>query len=110
VGRKADWMAPHLVYLPEVKVNPDKFLSDCDGLLQGNMATSSSRSPKASLFADSDLAKTSDKVDEFGHSRLGGVAEALGKMVEDAIGARVRTDKAGQPATLLRLLHERRGQ
>ena len=29
-------------------------------------------------FADSDLATTSDKVDEFGHARLGGVAEALG--------------------------------
>jgi 6-phosphofructokinase 1 len=34
-------------------------------------------------------------VDEFGHARLGGVAEALGKMVEDGIGVRVRTDKLG---------------
>lgn len=93
-GRKADWMAPHLVYLPEVKVNPDEFLADCKACYQAYdylvVAVS-----EGFTFADSDLQKTSDKVDEFGHARLGGVAEALGKMVEDAIGTRVRTDKLG---------------
>jgi 6-phosphofructokinase 1 len=94
VGRKEDWMAPHLVYLPEVKVNPDKFLADCDACYKeyGYLVIAVS---EGFTFADSDLAKTSDKVDEFGHARLGGVAEALGKMVEDAIGTRVRTDKLG---------------
>lgn len=94
VGRKADWMAPHLVYLPEVKVNPDKFLADCDSCYKkyGYLVIAVS---EGFSFAESDLAKTSDKVDEFGHARLGGVAEALGKMVEDAIGTRVRTDTLG---------------
>jgi 6-phosphofructokinase 1 len=94
VGRKEEWMAPHLVYLPEVKVNPDKFLADCAACYQayGYLVIAVS---EGFTFADSDLAKTSDKVDEFGHARLGGVAEALGKMVEDAIGTRVRTDKLG---------------
>lgn len=94
VGRKEDWMAPHLVYLPEVKVNPDKFLADCDRCYKeyGYLVVAVS---EGFGFAESDLAKTSDKVDEFGHARLGGVAEALGKMIEDAIGVRVRTDKLG---------------
>jgi len=94
VGRKADWMAPHLVYLPEVKVDPDKFLADCDSCYKkyGYLVVAVS---EGFTFADSDLAKSSDKVDEFGHARLGGVAEALGKMVEEAIGVRVRTDKLG---------------
>jgi ATP-dependent phosphofructokinase / diphosphate-dependent phosphofructokinase len=93
-GRKADWMAPHLVYLPEVKVDPDKFLADCKDCYNkyGYLVIAVS---EGFTFADSDLAKSSDKVDEFGHARLGGVAEALGKMVEEAIGVRVRTDKLG---------------
>lgn len=94
VGRKEDWMAPHLVYLPEVKVDPDKFLADCAACYKeyGYLVVAVS---EGFTFAESDLATTSDKVDEFGHARLGGVAEALGKMVEDAIGTRVRTDKLG---------------
>lgn len=94
VGRKEDWMAPHLVYLPEVKVNPDKFLADCEACYKayGYLVVAVS---EGFTFADSDLATTSGKVDEFGHARLGGVAEALGKMVEEAIGVRVRTDKLG---------------
>lgn len=94
VGRKEDWMAPHLVYLPEVKVDPDKFLADCESCYKqyGYLVVAVS---EGFTFAESRLATTSDKVDEFGHARLGGVAEALGKMVEDAIGTRVRTDKLG---------------
>ena len=94
VGRKADWMAPHLVYLPEVKVNPDKFLADCQECYKkyGYLVVAVS---EGFSFADSEVATTSDKLDEFGHARMGGVAEALGKMVEEAIGARVRTDKLG---------------
>ena len=94
VGRKEEWMAPHLVYLPEVKVNPDKFLADCEACYKkyGYLVIAVS---EGFTFADSEVATTSDKLDEFGHARLGGVAEALGKMVEDAIGTRVRTDKLG---------------
>lgn len=94
VGRKEDWMAPHLVYLPEVKVDPDKFLADCEACYKqyGYLVVAVS---EGFTFAESQLATTSDKVDEFGHARLGGVAEALGKMVEEAIGTRVRTDKLG---------------
>ena len=93
-GRKADWMAPHLVYLPEVKVNPDQFLADCKRLYRahGFLVVAVS---EGFTFAESQLQTTSGKLDEFGHARLGGVAEALATMVEEAIGARCRNDRLG---------------
>jgi 6-phosphofructokinase len=93
-GRKTDWMAPHLVYLPEVEVNPDEFLADCEACYKeyGYLVVAVS---EGFSFADSKVATTSDEVDEFGHARLGGVAKALGKMLEKAIGVRVRTDTLG---------------
>ncbi len=94
VGRRDDYMAPHLVYLPEVKVNPDEFLADCKTCFDAHgylvVAVSEGFS-----FAESDMATTSQKIDEFGHARLGGVAQALGDMIEEEIGVRARNDKLG---------------
>jgi ATP-dependent phosphofructokinase / diphosphate-dependent phosphofructokinase len=94
VGRLDDYMAPHLVYLPEVKVNPDEFLEDCKKAYDahGYLVVAVS---EGFGFADSDLATTSQKVDEFGHARLGGIAQALGDMIEEEIGVRARNDKLG---------------
>lgn len=94
VGRKEEWMAPHLVYLPEVKVDPDKFLADCEACYKkyGYLVIAVS---EGFAFSESQLATTSQKVDEFGHARLGGVAQALGNMVEETLKVRVRTDRLG---------------
>lgn len=94
VGRLHDGDAPHLVYLPEVKVNPDQFLADCKALhdKHGYLVVAVS---EGFTFAESEQKTTSAKVDEFGHARLGGVAEALAEMVEAAIGARCRNDRLG---------------
>lgn len=93
-GRKEEWMAPHLVYLPEVKVDPDKFLADCKAAYReyGYLVVAVSEGFK---FAGTEVATTSKKVDGFGHARLGGVAKALAEMVEEEIGARVRFDVLG---------------
>jgi 6-phosphofructokinase 1 len=87
-------MAPHLVYLPEVTVDPDKFLADCQDVYDayGYLVVAVS---EGFNFGESDTANTSEQLDEFGHARLGGVAEALADMVEDAIGVRARFDKLG---------------
>ncbi len=94
VGRLNDYMAPHLVYLPEVKVNPDEFLADCKACYEeyGYLVVAVS---EGFAFADSKLGTTSQKVDEFGHSRLGGVAQAVGDMIEEELGVRARNDKLG---------------
>ena len=93
-GRQEDWMAPHLVYLPEVTVDPDKFLADCKSCYDeyGYLVVAVSEGFK---FGESGQATTSEKLDEFGHARLGGVAEALGNMIEESIGVRARFDTLG---------------
>ncbi len=93
-GRLDDYMAPHLVYLPEVDVNPDEFLADCRAIYDehGYLVVAVS---EGFSFADSGLATTSQKIDEFGHARLGGVASALGDMIEDELGVRARSDTLG---------------
>jgi len=93
-GRAEDWMAPHLVYLPEVTVDPDKFLADCQAVHDeyGYLVVAVS---EGFNFGESKVSTTSEKVDEFGHERMGGVAEALADMIEKAIGVRARFDKLG---------------
>ena len=94
VGRLDDYMAPHLVYVPEVEVNPDEFLADCRSCYDeyGYLVVAVS---EGFGFAESSIGTTSQKVDEFGHARLGGVAEALGEMIEEELGVRARTDRLG---------------
>ncbi len=107
MGRNAGWLTaatalgrdeprdgPHLVYVPEVTVNPDKFLEDCHRVYDtyGYLVIAVS---EGFAFAESEIATTSEKIDEFGHTRLGGVAEALADMVEEELGVRCRFDRLG---------------
>ncbi len=94
VGRQEERDAPHLVYLPEVKVNPDEFLEDCKAAYaqHGYLVVAVS---EGFTFAEGDMFKSSDKVDEFGHARLSGVAEAIANIVEEAVGRRCRHDRLG---------------
>jgi len=94
LGRDEPMDGPHLVYVPEVTVDPDKFLADCHQVYDeyGYLVIAVS---EGFSFAQSEAATTSEKVDEFGHARLGGVAEALADMVEEEIGVRCRFDRLG---------------
>lgn len=94
VGRLEDHDAPHLVYLPEVKVNPDEFVADCKEAYgkYGYLVVAVS---EGFAFAESEKVSSSAKLDEFGHARLSGVAEALAEVVEEAIGRRCRSDRLG---------------
>ena len=46
-------------------------------------------------FAEGERTRSSEKLDEFGHARLSGVAEAIAGVVEEAIGKRCRYDRLG---------------
>jgi 6-phosphofructokinase 1 len=94
VGRLEERDAPHLVYLPEVKVNPDEFVADCREAYgkYGYLVVAVS---EGFAFAESERTASSAKLDEFGHARLSGVAEALAEVVEEAIGHRCRYDRLG---------------
>lgn len=94
LGRRDAHDGPHLLYPPEVTVDPDKFLADCHAVYDehGYLVIAVS---EGFAFADSDIATTSEKIDEFGHARLGGVAKALTDMVEEELGIRCRFDRLG---------------
>ncbi len=94
VGRADEGEAPHLVYLPEVEVNPDQFIDDVKRTY-AEKGTCVIAVSEGFSFAESEVATTSEKVDEFGHARLGGVAQALADMVEEAVGVRARFDRPG---------------
>lgn len=85
---------PHLVYLPEVKVTREQFIEDTKRVYDqyGYAVIAVS---EGFAFAGEDKATTSEKVDEFGHSRLGGIAQWLGDVLEEATGVRARNDKLG---------------
>ena len=86
--------APHLVYLPEVKVTREQLIEDTKRVYaeKGFVVIAVS---EGFAFEGEDKATTSDKVDEFGHSRLGGVAQWVADIVEEGAGVRARWDKLG---------------
>ena len=85
---------PHLVYLPEVKVTRQQLIDDVkakhDELGYCVIAVS-----EGFAFEGEDRVTSGSQVDEFGHSRLGGVAQWLSDVVEEGTGVRSRHDKLG---------------
>jgi len=107
MGRYAGWITgataaarheerdgPHLVYVPEFNVDPENFLEDARAAFAeyGYLVVAVS---EGFAFSEAELATVSDKVDEFGHKRLGGVAQALAEMLESELGVRARFDRLG---------------
>lgn len=97
LARREDQDAPHLIYLPEVPFNQDRFLSDvqdvfdrfgycllavCEGLrdTEGNELAASRR--------------TID-TDAFGHKQLGGVGDFLCDLIATNLKIKARFDKPG---------------
>lgn len=94
VGRIEEIDPPHLVYVPEFKVDPEDFLEDTKAAFEeyGYLVVAVS---EGFAFSAAEIATVGEKVDEFGHKRLGGVAQALADMLEDEIGVRARFDRLG---------------
>jgi 6-phosphofructokinase 1 len=110
MGRNAGWIAagaalakrrefpndpPHLIYLPEVAFDAQKFIEDVRRVL--------SRERYCLVvvgegLVDADgnyLQIDSGKTDAFGHSQLGGVGEYLAGLVEENLGIKARHAKLG---------------
>jgi len=93
-ARPAPGEAPHLCYLPEVKVTREQLIEDTKRVYAEHGFAVIAVS-EGFAFEGEDKATTSDKVDEFGHSRLGGVAQWVADIVEEGAGVRARWDKLG---------------
>ena len=94
-GKRAEKDPPHLVYLPEKPVTREQFLSDCSDAYSkhGFLVVAVS---EGFSFEGDDMEKTSDKVDSFGHARLGGVGKAVSDLLEEeGVASRSRDDKLG---------------
>jgi 6-phosphofructokinase len=94
LGRQEEIDPPHLMYVPEWPVDPENFLADAKEAFSryGYLVVTVS---EGFAFSSAEVATVSEKVDEFGHKRLGGVARALADMLEEELGVRARFDRLG---------------
>lgn len=110
MGRNAGWIAagaslakrrdkpndpPHLIYLPEVAFNVDKFLADVQRTLSKGRYCMIVVG-EGLVDADGNYVRASSGVaDAFGHSQLGGAGDYLRELVETRLGIKARTAKFG---------------
>jgi 6-phosphofructokinase 1 len=96
LGKRTDDDPPHLIYVPELPFDQDKFAEDvkkvydrlgfcvitaCEGLKDEN-----------GKFL---VSKSAIDADAFGHKQLGGVADHLCQIVSTRLGLKARFDKPG---------------
>lgn len=104
MGRDAGWLtaasalarseysnAPHLIYLPEVAFDQEKFLEDVRTLLDTMdnviVAVSEGIRDKDGRY----ISASSATKDQFGHSQLSGAGKCLEYLVKDRLGVKVRS-------------------
>nr|WP_010132472.1 6-phosphofructokinase [Microbulbifer agarilyticus] len=98
MGRHAGWIAaagalaqeqqgdaPHIILLPEVAFDKEKFLAKVQQTVADNGYCVIVASEGAQ-YADGTFLADAGSVDAFGHKQLGGVAPTLAKMVKDELG------------------------
>jgi 6-phosphofructokinase 1 len=124
MGRYSGWLAlhagmaggAHIILLPEEKFDPNEI---CDVIKERRKAgcdytivavSESARPADASEFITQD-----DKVDEFGHVKLGGIGKRLAKVIEKKTGQETRSvvlghlQRGGAPSAFDRVLGTRLG-
>lgn len=110
MGRNAGWItastslarekeedAPHLIYLPEIPFNKDKFLSDVEKIYRklGYALITCCEGLKDEKGEYLTASKRDIDTDKFGHKQLGGVGETLVSMVAEGLKIKARCDKPG---------------
>lgn len=110
MGRNAGWItastalarekedgAPHLIYLPEIPFNKDKFLSDVDKVYRklGYVLITCCEGLKDEKGEYITASKRGIDTDKFGHKQLGGVGETLVSIIAEGLKIKARCDKPG---------------
>jgi 6-phosphofructokinase 1 len=106
MGRNAGWLtaaaalareekeaSPHLIYLPELAFDVDKFISDIKKVSQKykNVIAVVSEGVKTKDGKYVCEGATADIVDSFGHKQLSGTARVLADIVHEKFGWKVRS-------------------
>ncbi len=106
MGRNAGWLtaaaalartdkeaAPHLIYLPELAFDVDKFVSDVEKVSKKykNVIAVVSEGIKTAEGKYVCEGATADIVDSFGHKQLSGTARVLSDIIHEKFGWKVRS-------------------
>jgi len=109
MGRNTGWIAagaalarrrdvltdpPHLIYVPEVRFDQNRFLADVQRVLAAERFCLVVAA-EGLVDLNGNYLSASEKTDAFGHSQLGGVADTLARIVEEGLGVKARTAKLG---------------
>jgi len=97
LARRSDQDAPHLILLPEVPFELDKFVADVKRCLDEFkrcfiVCGEGIKTPDGKYLAEAGGAFAKDS---FGHTQLGGAADALRSIIETQVGVKCRTNRAG---------------
>lgn len=104
MGRDAGWLtaaaclarndyspAPHLIYLPEVDFDEDKFIEDIKNVLKTSRCVIIAVSEGIHDKDGNYISATSAVADKFGHAQLSGTGKALESLVKDRMDIKVRS-------------------
>ncbi len=126
MGRDAGWLtastvlarknpddAPHLIYVPEVPLSPEKFLSDIQQVYDryGWVVVAASEGIRNQAGESWGAHRNEQSTDDFGHLLPGDVAPTLASLVTSKLGLRARSEKPGllgRSSTLLTSCTDRR--
>ena len=110
MGRNAGWItaatalarqkendAPHLILLPEIPFNQDKFITEVDRVYKklGYVVITCCEGLKDENGEYLTASKRNIDTDKFGHKQLGGVGETLVSIIADKLKIKARCDKPG---------------
>ena len=123
MGRHAGWIATYagiaggadVILVPEHPIDVDQVCTVIKQRHARGKDFSIIVVAEGANFKDKELAKTSDKVDAFGHVRLGGIGQQLSELVEKRTGFETRVtvlghiQRGGSPTAFDRVLGTRFG-
>ena len=104
MGRDAGWLtassvlarngfsdAPHLIYLPEVPFDKEKFIEDIENQFKRHKNIIVAVSEGIRDAGGNYISATTAAADKFGHAQLSGAGKALEYLVKERLGVKVRS-------------------
>lgn len=123
MGRHAGWIAAYsgiaggadYILIPEIPIDSDKVCQSIIKRHERGKNFSIVVVAEGAFFKDENLCLQEQKLDEFGHVRLGGIGHTLGRIIEDRTGYETRVtvlghiQRGGSPSAFDRVLGTRFG-